>query len=489
MNPAIQKVSTSVVYKLLKLDTEYRQASTGSERSELVYLAVSLIGPLAPWWLTASALEELYNQKPSDWLKHALRVACGEFSADDLGSYFVLIVCVWPDGLRDEGPYNLVDEHALLRPAPVLPLRWVPGKQSYPGLPPSLTQLAKQVVAELGTKKQAGLDWALHAGTPVRIDAGLLDLEPDSAFLPLAASLALATYRFGGIPDPRVWSTGAWDADNGSIRPVSGIPTKVAAMIQFKARKIYVPRKNYEEAQRAALNLGCDADLIDTFERGSSLSHVIRPLLIDFRVAPDRHADINDKANHYLYLMEFDRSLAENYYDAVIAEHVIELCRKRLNEPLLKLARSSPWLVTVASHSHALPLIASKVFESQQTFLLHTADEAALNKTKRLLEANGIKCVPVEYNVDAKIQTDHSKEESNIVEQAVREAKKIFETISPPANAPILIDLTPGTKPMTIGLMQAAPTGAHLIYLSHRCDPKTNKPRPGTEQYELVPVR
>ncbi len=477
------RVGLSELRKLFSLEQVYRRLRR--RRAELAAEALRTVGPLAPWWLQPAALDAAVASQPCIWAEQAKRLARQPHSDTGL----VLVTCVWKELHSGDGGAERAD--GLLRPAAVLPVRWVAGEQERTGVPEPLVELARQVLRELDLEGTYSLDWSVASGMDIGLDASSLTLTPGSAFVPLAAGLVLFTDRFGGRPNSRIWSTGAWD---GRLRAVCGLPQKVATMIQFAAEQIYVPFQNYEEAREQAERSGAGSNIIRQLPHASNLRQTISELLAQYRVAPARNAPIKDKAEHYLYLCCYHRPTAKSYKHKEVLADIIEQCRQRLQGELKELAESSPILIVSASHSPDAAVIAAGVFRPSRLVVLHTEEpeqDKALKATERLLRQFNMQYHPCRYAVQPAPEAGEygPSGADDLVAAAIEKAKAVFRRYRATADRPVIVDLTPGTKLMTIGLMRAAPPPCRLVYLTHWVDPTTNEPRPGTERYVTVPHR
>lgn len=158
-------------------------------------------------------------------------------------------------------------------------------------LPPALARRADDVLHDL---KFGVREWRLRLSPEaglVDCDLSGLSVEPDSAWVPLAAGLLLAADRID--PRPGVWATGSWDAMYGGVNPVGGIAAKLnlARSWHTPAEVVYVPAGNVADVRTWAAAAGIGPDelaglvrFLDGVERDPAKA--LRPLLADLGAPP-----------------------------------------------------------------------------------------------------------------------------------------------------------------------------------------------------------
>lgn len=469
-------VDESTLRLLRVLDTQ-SQYGPETDRPYLAAEAVRRLGPLAPWWLTKDSLQ-LVSRTPEYGTLVSERML--ETAASPRPEYgLALITCVWvkcsssclPTKSREPaGP-------RLLRPAVVLPVRWVPGRSDDPCLPRCLLQVAEQVRQQLDVAHQ-GLTWAF----PEAVDARDLPLDADSAFFTLAAALRLAQHGEHARPDPTVWVTAAWDMKHSELREVNGIHEKIATMLSFGGRQIFVPAQNFTEAKNAVRDLQDDPAKVRPLELVGKFDMVLRPILAALRLRPDQRDGFDALREHYCYLTEYDDTQRKKFYREDLLAEVIRRCRANLSLELQRLIARNPILVTAISYSPELIVLAQQVFSPSRVILMVTSDDL-----KPLKEAEPwLRGWRNRYD----LQYEEVLVKTAGPEAAFRSTKEFFgQLVDRDPQVPIIVDITPGQKLLTVSQILAAPQGVHFVYLTHRLLPTGKAPDPGTERYELIAVR
>ncbi|GIW92474.1 MAG: hypothetical protein KatS3mg110_0515 [Pirellulaceae bacterium] len=448
------------------------------ERPWLALEAVRLLGPLSPWWLrpeTLTAARQADSRYvPDRWIRQA--------EAPEPQYGLALVTCQWRvSGSGVEAP--LAEPSAegprLLRPSLVLPLRWC--RQGCDGaLPERLLELAGRV-RRLLNQEEYRITWGFSETDSV--DARRLSLHPESAFFSLAGSLYLASAASDNgevLVDPTVWITGAWDDQVKEVQEVSGIRAKVTTMLQFGARRIFVPAQNFNEARSVARQLGSPPDCVQALPLASDILAVLRPVLALLGVPPSKDAPWDDRKRYYSFLVRYSGpERPSEYYRRNLIDDVISRCGERLDDNLRRIAESRPVLITSLSYSPEMVLIAYRTFRpSRLVVLVSSYNDQPWMKFKDLLS-----CWQSEHGMNHEVREFRANDPT----EAVREAQRLFEELArDAAGSPIVVDLTPGQKPTTIGLLLAHVDGVYKVYLHHTYDGTSQRPEAGTERYILV---
>ncbi len=428
--------------------------------------ACDLVQAFAPWWLTAEALAQASRSgtPPADAVDPA------RFTTHGLAR----ILCLWPTALAAtiERTAPARDGARLLRDACVLPVRWVLGaSRPVNPLPDPLAQLAETVRCELrevgllAHGQEVTLEWCLG---PYRLKSPIefcdVQLSLASGFVPLASALIVAAN--GGEPAVGVWSTGAWNAEFNFCENVDGVPQKVRTALSFGAEHVFVPSGNYHEAAREAAR----PEQVHALAVGPSLDRVLAPLLVAYRAEPPANASYEEKRAYYVYTAEYDPSRARRYYDRALLEDVAARVTQRMDAQLCSLVEGRCALVTVASQSPGVVLLAALVFRPCRIVLVYDDAQAAkqVNDELRQRGYSNVVCL--------RLDEDHL----GTVRQL---AAKINECT---AGLPVIIDLTPGSKSHTLALYRAPVQRAHRVYLRNRWTQPSRKGARGIEDPDTM---
>ncbi len=146
------------------------------------------------------------------------------------------------------------DHYGSLRPAFVLPLRWIAGDHDSPRLPPGLADDAARLVAlhgpELDIQPPALGRWTLHLGGGLEDACDLSRLDFDcgwsSATAALLAGLDLAT--LGTVSNDRVMASVAWDGS--ALTCIDGVSAKLDAATDAGAEFVFLATANEADAMR-----------------------------------------------------------------------------------------------------------------------------------------------------------------------------------------------------------------------------------------------
>jgi hypothetical protein len=338
---------------------------------------------------------------------------------------------------------------SLLRPAFLLPLRWAADAGHSPRLPCGLRDLAERAVATLQPGRRFGLrlDDELERDG---VDLSAAGLDCGSAWAAVVGGLVLLGE--GGEPDRGVWATGAPTADGG-VGPVGGLAEKLALARARGARLVFVPEAQVEEACALAGGLG-----VAPLRAGADVRRGLAPYLAELDAPPPR--DESDagrarRADYYLRQASRAPARADAYYRSDLLPSIAARCREQA--AALPWPAPPPLLVTIASDSPELTLIAVTALCPRRVLVLHTDDDrgrglrdAALGL---LVRAAGV--------VEAAAFADRDEPGAGLA-GAVRS----FAAGAAPAE--LAFDLTPGHKLMSLALALAvAPPGSWLLYLRH----------------------
>lgn len=344
----------------------------------------------------------------------------------------------------------------LLRPAFVLPLQWRPDQPHSRQLPPSLTELAEQVLDAAGLQG-FGLYGSREAGIDDCDLSGLSSIDCSSAWVPLFGGLVMAAE--GGLPDTGVWASGRWSATEG-VQPIGQIEPKLEAAVEWGAKRFFLPDSQREHAEQwlAQRNTGLGVDVLEE-RHGNDAKYTytargaLRTYLADFGAPPDPAAPREARKKYYLLQTDAERQRA--YYRRCLLEDVADDCRRHLeSEGHLP---QPTHMVTVLSTSPELVELTVQVFRPSRVLVLYTVQtHKHLDDARSAIEQQlpGCEVLPEPFEVgDAMVPQ-------------MRTAVTTFTRGVKPDN--ILYDLLPGTKEMTLTLaLELSRPGVWLYYLRH----------------------
>jgi hypothetical protein len=483
------KITSATLQELGRLQQNYLSASC---RSECALYAARRLGPLAPWWLSRDALELACSQQP-DLLPQAIRDR-SKTPIPEPG--LALVCCLWPEDIY---PVSTHSNLSLLRPAMVLPVRWVESKDACPGIPVDLQRLAQQVVRQLGPKSisdqtqrnehagsgSAGLAWAL--GCQADVDASTLPLAADSAWVSLAVGyLVWRDYNTPRI-DTRVWATAAYDPDARELRAVDGIRNKLQTMMEFGARHIFVPPQNLEEARRVILSMPDHHSAqvqVSALNISGDPRALLGPISAVYPLPPDMSAGFEEKRDYYIFVATHESresKKSREFYREYILPDVICKCREQLSDDLRSLIGKVSYVVGSASFNPETLVITYKVFEPAELILLcNDNDKRGLNLASELFNKYAVTFSAHELSAYRDTSQNDAQSARDTYMRLQNETCNLLQQLLKRSPGPILIDLTPGDKRMTLALLRAKMPQVRYIYLSHIWE-RPSIPRPGSE--------
>ncbi len=363
---------------------------------------------------------------------------------------------------------------AALRPAFALPLRWVQNQPHSPHLPTGLVQLAEQVLAAFAEHdhiKQKG--WGLQpAASWAGTDVSDMPLGCRSGWASLAAGLLVAADQ--GTPDRHVWASGSWDA-SGGIQPIDYLPEKLALASEYQAWTFFVPVAQVDEARK--ISHGIEIGRLQMAEQDPG--RALADLTLRLQTPPPPPRSVNDQEGfkHCVrYHANLPRGAAKTveYYVSHLLPTIIYRSRQQLLEQYPDCQPTQ--MVTIVSGSPELVLLAAHALDIRRCLLLYTPSEnpshdqtGRMEMVRRLLQADGRDCVPAAFAND------------KTLEHEIPAAIHQFAQGQSPDT--LVLDLTPGTKWMTLIADRSMPAGSWRMYVNHdTLSTRDNRPEPGSER-------
>ena len=357
-----------------------------------------------------------------------------------------------------------------LRPAFPLPLRWDCSRPHSDRLPASLRSLADDVLDHLGADSSIRLDstaWGLQLPDECGLDdCDLSSLEPfpcASGWAALAAGLITAVEE--GLPNPLVWASGAWDPQAG-ILPVGHVAAKTAAARDYGVQRLYLPPANLQDARQATGN--AELEVYPLVAASLSPRKALAEYVANNKVRPGPSASHDACRRYYLHLRDPRR--AEEFYVDRLLETIAAECREKLTG--ICDATALTHLVTIVSRRPAIIKLATRVIAPRECLLFYTDREAAIQAAEQdvgqYMEQSGVRVQPVAF------------EDNEELPGTFRERIERFAAETGTEN--LVLDLTPGTKWMTLAMSAAAPPGSWLIYWWHATREGDVRIIPGSER-------
>lgn len=359
------------------------------------------------------------------------------------------------------------DHLPLLRPAFLLPLRWVQGQDHSPQLPPRVAELAVRVVESLARPESVGRSgWGLHLSSEDAIDnldLSELDLDCESGWAPLAAGLILAAE--GGRPDPHVWATGKWDVQGG-IGAVGHLDAKLGLARAAGVTDFFVPTSLVKHAEDwVRLNRADDLRIGELVSGQRNPRDALREYLAKLDAPPAVSDPFASRKAYYLRHLQ-----AKEYYWNCLLPEIIQMRQEQVR------AQWPTWspshMVTIVSGSPELVLLGVQAVGAHNCLLLHTADnDGLMRQIRKLLEEKAVQCMPAQFE-------DGDGMMVQMQDHVRRFAQATGESVD------LTFDMTPGNKLMSLSLARLAPRGSSMLYVRHRFNAELKRAEPGTEKIE-----
>jgi hypothetical protein len=356
--------------------------------------------------------------------------------------------------------------HPLLRDAFVLPLEWRRGGQHSQGLPRGLADEAERILTAVGIE---GL--SLHLQAELEATGGSLEKIPfgyESAWAALAAGAII--FDRGGENFGDVLVSAAWQPEQGAavatptghLSHVNGIAAKVEAAAAHGARLLFLPRANEEEARTSAAALGPTAAGIELRfieSTTAKLGDALRAILTELESPPTRRDGwgFDHRAKYHLRL---PKVRAEQYYVAELVDDVVDRLMPHVQEDerLRKISR----FVLVASESPGGALLLTKLFDPVEVLIVH--DDKLPGGQPVVTELAGRLRSLARRDGESRQVRTVGIAAGNDFETRVK--RSVGEWIAGEDPERIFVDVTLGHRDFLFALLEAAPPGAVVGYLT-----------------------
>ncbi len=342
-----------------------------------------------------------------------------------------------------------------LRRTFALPLRWVPeGKEARGGARVPFGDRVARILGITG--------WVLR---PLgRVAPEVVDFlcaedftSWDSAWVPIAIGLLSAE---GGWPvRAGVLSTGAWSAEAG-LGPVGYVQEKVRLAMELGARQLLLPRLNCEEAQRVLRsNGGSTLELVPLRHGCVRFREVVSPVFGQLPVPPAVGCNEQDQVDYVKALVNYGqlRRAAQYYREAVMPRVASRLRHEWLEATGIA---TPDMLVTIASASPVAACYSISACRPRSVLLLH--DRSMARKAEEIQQMVDMLDLGSER---PRIQTIAASDRDDLL----RRIRQLERPSLLSTDGPLVVDLTPGTKEMTLELvLSVAQKGDLGIYIAHK---------------------
>jgi hypothetical protein len=437
--------------------------------------------PLSPWVIHWETLDKACQDE-------RLPLACKNFLQQIKGTGLVSHGKGCCHGLFAVDCLAL-QKYPYLKPAFALPLMWKAGVAHAEGLPDSLKRLAEEIRLAVSPDQFWGLQDNLGVPCDLR-ELWHFQKQDSNAFDSLWATLAaslLLTIQ-GGMLNPTLFATAAWDASQG-ICKVNGLEGKIATVYDLGGKTLFVPKSNEQEAsdinKKTAQDRNCqpsDILKIEVLECGNThIKQVLRPILAAHQnYPPDQSEPLDLRCNYYQCQVELGVKEANQYYQTYLQEELAEECRKRgiqdLDENSLANLDS---LVSFVSFNPEGALFVISTLRPRHTLLFYTKEtEKHIPQVEEKIK---------KYNgVAEKILF----EDKNSVAEDQRLTEKICSFVEQHGATKTVVDVTPGPKDFSAFTIMAVNANlTPLLYLCHYWNNATRSFAAGKERIRrLLPM-
>lgn len=347
------------------------------------------------------------------------------------------------------------DPFRVLSRAFVLPLVWRYEDKDTDRLPEDCRRVAQSVRDVLGID-----GWSIHLPRILdEIDLSLCEWSVDSIWAPLAAGLQIAVE--GGCAVPTVFATGAWD--RGDIQPRSAgmVPVRnirektqyIVDQVAHHAKNsdvkpvFFLPEENVEDAR------ACAGDSVEIVEISAGHGDWREALsgLLDALYAPPNIDEELDRRIRYAntYWVKKNAQKRRRYYIDTILQDLAKRIKASSGLNLSPLDR----IAVMISHHFELAILMATVLMPREILFLYTDEtEPHIGEIRS--------CFPGAQFFRIEIGSE---------EKVIGPAAEFLAGTSDPAKRGV--DITSGTKPMTVAMVCAARTASsRMFYLDNKFD-------------------
>ncbi len=352
--------------------------------------------------------------------------------------------------------FVLLAEVPLLRQAIALPVVWRRAGAADDGL-----------VLPFGDRVSRSLDvpgWRLCA--PEGVSKEAVELLTDASLVRWESGWVPAAIALLDVADTleaplRCLATGEWSPESG-VLPVKGIPQKVELAVELGAERLLVPELNREEAERKRAELGAELKIVSLSCRHRDLREVLRACKDLFPPAPRADAPPQEHQKYFDRLISSGQyEKARAYYQRVVMPRVAAALREQWLQQTGQ--QSADTLVTIASGNAASAFYSVVATQPDRVLLLYTqnmrqkAEEIRdlVARFSRGLIARSPRWVFCEFDSPDRLVE---------AQQGLRD-----QWLSNVPEGQVVVDLTPGTKEMTIEMyVSVRRPGDRAVYIRHR---------------------
>lgn len=373
----------------------------------------------------------------------------------------------------------------LAAPSFGLPIQWTRSGHGE-GLPNDLVATAQQVrdcLAESPRLREqdalAGIDrcGVRWSGGWSDVDLSGLKLHPESAWAPLAIGL-ISLLRNRTLSN-RLFVTGYWDREvNRWAVRASTLPHKLESARDWGRTLFAVPSGSLPFVLAAVEDSGvANAKCVGLRDSATDLAEGVRPALALAGIEPDDSRE--SKVNWYLDCATTNE--AREYYESQLLDEIVQHHRAQewhvAHQDLFAVRPKA--LVSIVSNSPELVKLAVVLFRPESCHLIYTQEEGGV--MERFYEQTASWML--------RRNTDPAAQRCAPVPHAVHDSAAALGTLAgivtalerTPGAGPVLIDMTPGRRPMSMALLEGSRQGDRVLCWWTDTDRLTRRAVPFTE--------
>jgi hypothetical protein len=287
-----------------------------------------------------------------------------------------------------------------------------------------------------------------------------------SCWASLAAGLLVAMR--GGTVKPQVWASAQWKGDKNQFDAVNGetLEQKLGLAVEWGAEMFFLhdSRKhdsNKEKAEGIRERRGWKLEIraLGLAQREPADAGIppaetaLKPLMDKLEIPPAPHDPLPRRSRHFLFFPHHAKAKADEYYYKNIIDDIAVDCRDKLTKKVGASILTRPRLITILSKSPAT-LLGAMTVQPRECLVLYTKGDREIEESRdeiqKLFRKNLRELDP---HPDALQFESFHKE----VDFRTQFTNLIADFISGREDIPLILDLTPGTRLMSINLMTCAP--------------------------------